>query len=141
MDNKGSVRARDLIIVVLVVGLVSLGVFNIVGGWREVYNVTSNETFDEDSLQANEDVTDTIDGLKDELENADNVVSQTFILLFGGFKVAVLSLISVFQSIQAFVGGLLTYLGLGEYISYIILIILVTVIFTVWRALQGRDQV
>jgi len=134
-------RARDIVLAVLIVGIISLGLFNMVGGFREAYNVTDDETFDEDTLQANDDVIDTVNNLREELSDADNILSAAYVLIFTGFKTVILALIAIFASIQTLIGGLMTYLGLAEYIAYIILIVLVVVIFTIWRALQGREGV
>jgi len=140
-NRKGTIRARDIIYSVLVIGIISLGLFNFVGGLRESYDITSNETFDEDMLQASDDVTDSVDSLMEELRSSDNIFSQVFIVLFKGFKTAILVLTSVFNSIYFLILALFEYLGIAEYVIYIGMMVSVAIIFTVWRALQGREGV
>ena len=140
-NRRGTIRARDLIYAVLVIGIISTGIFSFVGGLRTSYSVSSNETFDESMLDTNSDVTDSIDNLMADLRNSDNIFSQVFIVLFKGFKTAILVLVSVFNSIYAMVMSLFIYLGIAEYIVYIGLMVSVAIIFTVWRALQGREGV
>ena len=141
INRKGSIKIRDTLIAVVVVGLISFALFSYIGGVRNAYVPDSNETFDEDALQDVGEINESVTALHEQLENADNIFSRTFVLIFNGFKIAVLAALSVITSVWIIVPAIFTYLGLQDYIAYILLLIAITIIFTIWGALQGRSNV
>lgn len=136
-----SIRARDVIIGFLVCGLISLGMFQLISGMTSEYTVAATDPTIENALQDNQDVIDTVDSLTEDLEESDTVLESIYIVVFKGFKTVVLAIWSVGTSIFALLYTVGDYFGVGQYVAYISVLIAVTIIFTIWRALQGREGV
>lgn len=133
---------RDIFISVFLVGMIAFGMFTLTSGMISVYDTPETDDRVENALQDNQDLMDTVTGMQEDLSDEDvGFLESAYIVLFKGFKVFVLSLVSVFSSSTAMIATVGEYFGLGTFATYISLIVIITIIATIWYALQGREGV
>lgn len=136
----GNIRLRDFVIAVLIVGLLALGMFTMVSGITEKYDTDNTSDELENVLQDNQEVIDHIEGLQNKTKGAKNIIDYGS-LFFSGIMAVGLVILSIFTNIHAMIMIAGSYFGLGGFATYIALMILVSIIFTVWKVWQGRDAV
>ena len=138
----GVPKVRDIIIAVFVVGVISFGMFQITSGILSEYDTDPTTTSVEVALQANEDVVETVDDMRTSLTDENTgILESIYIIIFKGFKTFVLSIVAVFTTSTAMLSAVGEYFGLGAFATYISLFIVITIIATIWYALQGHEGV
>lgn len=123
---------QTLMIGVVVVALLTVGALNFITSVGTGYDVSlSNESAFQAFEEPFSDVRNTTDSLADKLQDAEGGLDIITVMLTGGFS----SLIDILLSIPDFLNSLivqgLNVFGLGEYIAFFYVIVLIIVIFAI----------